>query len=209
MKFAGSPQARVFALAFVAWATACGGSETDTATGAGGAATSGSSTSGATTTGSGGTIGTGGAIGAGGAGGQGGGVDASSERAADVVVDGIISNEASAECRGISCAPSELCIHPGCGGPMPACDPLGEGGICKPGWTYQPNCFMPGSPPGPGCLPPPCQPAPAFCAPRPASCDAGVTCACLPFNICTGEAGFGGECGLVSGRDVTCFTAAR
>jgi hypothetical protein len=35
-----------------------------------------------------------------------------------------------------------------------------------------------------------------------------VSCGCLPFNICTGEGGFGGDCGFVNGRDVQCVTAA-
>jgi hypothetical protein len=34
-----------------------------------------------------------------------------------------------------------------------------------------------------------------------------VTCRCLPVDICTGEAGFGGECGFVNGRDVQCLSA--
>jgi hypothetical protein len=125
----------------------------------------------------------------------------------DLVTDA--SGDGSGICQGVTCGPNDVCVHPSCGGGVPICQPVDDAGMCPPGWQHQPNCFQAGYA-GPGCAPPPCQPPAPFCAPKPPACGNTVTCNCLPFNICQGEAGFGGQCAFISGtRDVTCLSAAH
>jgi hypothetical protein len=87
------------------------------------------------------------------------------------------------------------------------CDPLGDASACPTGWTSTP-CFSAGST-VPGCRPPPCVPAAPYCYPLPADCAAGLACTCLPNDICShADAGqYGGQCVMITGRDVSCGAA--
>jgi hypothetical protein len=137
-------------------------------------------------TGSGGSNGTGGHGAAGGAPGSGGS-------------NGSGGAGGAAMCGSRACTSSEICVHPGCGGGVFVCDPLPDGGQCPSGWML--NQLCPGTPPHPGCVPPPCTPPAPFCAPLPASCSGTLNCSCLPFNICGQN---GGSCGFVQDRTVIC-----
>src|SRR5204863_706480 len=133
-----------------------GGSSTGVG-GTGGGGTSGTGAGG--NAGAGGLGGTGGAGGDAGRGGTGGGTGGSG---------------GSNACGTRVCTSSEICVHPRCGGGAPICDPVPDGGQCPSGWTFQSLC--PGSPPGPGCLPPPCTPPAPFCTAVPASCSGTPSC---------------------------------
>jgi len=117
------------------------------------------------------------------------------------------STDAGSTCGAMTCSTTEICIHPACSAGT-LCDPPDDAGACPPGWSYQPVCFRPAGPQAPGCAPPPCTPPPSYCVPRPASCsDGGISCTCLPFNVCNGPDGGGvngGQCAFVGQRDVTC-----
>jgi hypothetical protein len=116
------------------------------------------------------------------------------------------ADAASEQCNGITCAASDLCIHPSCGGGELPCEPANDAGQCPQGWTRQLCGSFSGS--GEGCVPPPCTPPPPFCAPRPAGCpSSGANCSCLPQDICSHDDRYGGECGIVSDRDVSCVSA--
>jgi len=106
-------------------------------------------------------------------------------------------------CNGISCDASEICVYPSCGGGILPCEPPSDAGECPQGWSRGTCAFS-----GEGCIPPPCTPPPAFCAPRPAACPASkIDCSCLPDDVCTHEGRYGGSCGFVSGREVMCLSA--
>jgi hypothetical protein len=173
--------------------TACGGSSSKPdAGGLDGAVGGGTQGDGSAGAGSGGAQGGGGSNamggnnGAGGSGGSGG-------------INGVGGAGGSAMCGSQACASSEICVHPGCGSGVFICEPLPDGGQCPSGWTL--NQLCPGTPPRPGCVPPPCTPPAPFCAPLPASCSGTPSCTCLPFNVCGQN---GGTCGFVQGRNVTC-----
>ncbi len=129
-----------------------------------------------------------------------------------VTIDASPTDAASAAarftCGTMNCAAAEICVHPGCGGGVAICDPPDDADACPTGWTRQPICFRPGGPPGPGCAPPACTPPAPYCLSRPAGCPgSGITCVCLPFNVCNGPDGGGvngGSCAFVGQRDVTC-----
>jgi len=80
---------------------------------------------------------------------------------------------------GVTCYGTDICvIVNGCGGPVNCQDTI-DGGQCPPGSTLNPDC-----PTGrPGCVPD-CTNPPPTCAPKPASCTAGITCGCLPAGFC-------------------------
>jgi hypothetical protein len=143
------------------------------------------------TTGAGG-LATGGAGGTG-AGGSGGGTGSGGSGT---------GGQSGLACGGQTCAPGQLCVHPGCGGGVAVCTPPQDGGICPAGWTSTDFC----SPTAAGCLPPPCDPPPSFCADVPPACAGTPSCGCLPSDICTRNGGTG-ACGFISATSVTCLSA--
>jgi hypothetical protein len=108
-------------------------------------------------------------------------------------------------CGSRACSSTEVCVHPGCGGGVPICDPVPDGGQCPTGWTFQSSCPRPGGP-GPGCQPPPCTPPAPFCITVPAACSGAPTCSCLPADICT-QTGGTGQCATVTNGEVVCLSA--
>ena len=139
----------------------------------------------------------------GGAGGDGGGGQADGGGGGGVgggAGGGAGGSGGSSLCGTTACAAGEICVHPGCGGGVQVCDPVPDGGQCPSGWTFETLCAR--TPPGPGCIPPPCTPPAPFCAPLPASCSGNATCLCLPFDVCGQN---GGQCSTVQqGLNVMC-----
>ena len=68
-------------------------------------------------------------------------------------------------CGSNTCGSGEICVHPCCGGAMPACVPFtDDAGTCPQGYTPSNSCY--GLPSGTsGCEPPPCTPPPPYCTP--------------------------------------------
>jgi hypothetical protein len=108
----------------------------------------------------------------------------------------------SGGCGGLTCSSTQVCVHPSCGGAAPQCVAVPAQG-CPSGWAPVTLCTYASGGSGPGCLPPPCTPPPAFCADVPAACGGTPTCACLGGTICRGN----GACGFVSGDQVGCLSA--
>jgi hypothetical protein len=131
--------------------------------------------------------------------------DAAPQEATSIVDTSTV--DASTSCGNDDCGPDEVCVHPGCGGGVPICEPASDSGTCPPGWRYG-LCVRSAPSSQPGCAPPPCTPPPAYCIHRPAACSgASVTCLCLPSNVCNGPDGgspYGGQCGFVSQGGVSC-----
>jgi hypothetical protein len=114
------------------------------------------------------------------------------------------SDGASFSCGTQTCAASQYCVSPTCGGgAAPTCNPVDDAGTCDAGWTLSTDCYVMGSGFGVGCMPPPCTPPAPYCIDLPdASCDQTpfVNCDCVPSDVCNG-AGF---CIDLSGHNVTC-----
>ena len=104
------------------------------------------------------------------------------------------------------CSTDQVCVQPGCGGGPAVCERLPDGGQCPSGWTYTDSCA---TGVGPGCTPPPCTPAPPFCADLPAACAGTATCGCLPANVCQQNGGSGSSdtCQFVTNTEVICGSA--
>jgi hypothetical protein len=81
-------------------------------------------------------------------------------------------------CGSASCGAGRLCVHPGCGGTAPPCDPRPDSGVCPAG--TDPVSLCPGSQ-RPGCQSRPCTPAQPFCVDIPASCQTwpAIQCGCF------------------------------
>lgn len=105
-------------------------------------------------------------------------------------------------CGGQTCGEGQICVYEFCGGGPVSCLPVGDGGACSDGWTYQdfgcPGTGISGAA-GPGCFPPPCTSPPPRCADRPSGCGPTLTCFCIPPSTCDGI-----SCAMTSGRTVTC-----
>jgi hypothetical protein len=132
--------------------------------------------------------GTGGALGAGGQGGATGGA----------------GGHGTACGSGTPCAAGQVCVHPSCGGGVPFCEKLPDGGQCPSGWSLTTNCTAGGG--GPGCTPPACTPPAPFCADVPAACSGTPSCNCLPGDVCVQNGG-SGSCEFANASGVTCGSA--
>jgi hypothetical protein len=109
-------------------------------------------------------------------------------------------------CGSETCGANQYCVHPTCGGGVgTSCTPTPDGG-CPAGWRFSATCPI-AQHLGPGCVPPPCTPPPGFCNDLHGACSAGLSCSCLPSNVCDGDgSAYGGSCGSVQGRDVSCVS---
>jgi hypothetical protein len=92
---------------------------------------------------------------------------------ADEIDAPLVGGDASADTRltgddggaGL-CEGGGLRVHPCCGGAPPPCYEVLDGGVCPPG-TSLGTCALTGAT---GCVPPPCEPDPPYCAPPGSSC---------------------------------------
>jgi len=121
------------------------------------------------------------------------------------------SDGASYSCGTQTCAASQYCVSPTCGGgAAPTCQSVDDAGTCDAGWTLSTDCYVMGSGFGVGCMPPPCTPPAPYCVDLPdASCDQSKSqspfaeCNCVPSDVCDGA----GSCIGVTGHNVTCGSA--
>ena len=82
-----------------------------------------------------------------------------------------------------TCPAGSLLVYPCCGGAPPPCYEVPDGGMCPEGTELE-WCPIGG---GMGCVPPPCEPDPPYCAPAGSTCQDecgggyqdGDTCHCL------------------------------
>jgi hypothetical protein len=105
---------------------------------------------------------------------------------------------ATSACGDHTCAASEICIRPCCGGTAPNCMPRPQSGVCPP--ETDPVPFCPGSS-GAGCQDKPCKAKAPFCMSVPAACGSAPDCSCLG-NVCDP-----GACGVIDGATVYCMCA--
>ena len=124
-----------------------------------------------------------------------GGVDAVADAARDAIAEGGGDGGNGIPCgMGLTCFGTDICVTSNlCGGPV-NCQDVPDGGQCPAGSTLYPEC-QGGRP---GCIPD-C-PGPSYrCEPRPATCGAALTCACLPASVCPAI-----TCASAQGRAVLC-----
>src|SRR6185369_18007343 len=76
-------------------------------------------------------------------------------------------------CGSQTCSPVQYCLHPCCGGPQPACEPMPDSGVCPAGFHTEMCAPFGGGTFGNNCRQDPCVPAPPSCVDDPKAAPPG------------------------------------